>query len=346
MKRTVLLIAVICSLFSQKGNAVELQEAVSAKAAVVYDADAGRIIWEKNASQQMLIASTTKIMTALVAVEQCDLNEEVVISKEMTAVEGSSMYLRAGDLYTVEELLYGLMLASGNDAATALAIHVSGDVSDFAFLMNQKAAKLELVHTSFENPHGLDGEKHYSTAEDMAKLASYAMKNPVFSKIVGTRNISIHDQVYVNHNKLLWQYDGIIGVKTGYTKAAGRTLVSCCERNGRRLVCVTLSASDDWNDHKKLYDWAFAAYKERVVLEKIERFYIPLMNGTDATICVMPQRDVIAFLKEDESVEYVVELPRYVFGSVEQGNPAGQIVVYCNELPICKVPLIYTETIK
>ena len=346
MKRTVLMIAVICVFFSQGVNAAGLQDGVSAKSAVVYDADSGRILWEKASSQKMLIASTTKIMTALLAVEHCDLNEEVLISREMTEVEGSSMYLRAGERYTVEELLYGLMLASGNDAATALAIHISGNVSDFAVLMNRKAEELQLHHTSFENPHGLDGENHYSTAEDMAVLASYAMKNPSFSKIVGTRNISIHNQLYVNHNKLLWQYDGITGIKTGYTKTAGRTLVSCCERNGRRLICVTLSASDDWNDHKKLYDWAYAAYEERIILEKNERFHIPLMNGTDSTVCVMPETDVTAFLREDETAEYIIELPRFVFGSVKQGDRAGQIVITLNNLPMGKVPLIYTETYK
>ena len=344
MKKTFLMIAFIATICAQKTYAIDMPSGISAQTAVVYDASSGRILWGKESDRQMLIASTTKIMTALVAIEHCDMHEEVLITEQMSNVEGSSMYLRTGETYTVQELLYGLMLASGNDAATALALYISGDVSEFAVMMNEKAAELGLENTSFENPHGLDGTEHYSTAEDMAVLASYAMNVPRFAEIVGTRHISVKDVVYVNHNKLLWQYEGITGIKTGYTKAAGRTLVSSCEKNSRRLICVTLSAPDDWNDHKAIYNWAYGTYEERVLLEKQEKFSVPIMDGSGCVIWAVPETDVTAFLREDETADYVVELPRFVFGSVEQGERAGQIVVFADGNVVNKVPLVYSDS--
>ena len=168
------------------------------------------------------------------------------------------MYLKAGETYTLRELLYGMLLASGNDAATAVACTVAGSEDAFAALMNEKAAELGLTGTSFENPHGLDSPDHHSTARDLAVLAAYAMENEEFAAIVSTRSKTIHDQTYVNHNKLLWQCEGTIGVKTGYTRHAGRILVSAAERGGRMLIAVTISDPDDWRDHVSLLDYGFA----------------------------------------------------------------------------------------
>lgn len=316
---------------------------VSAKSAIVYHADSGRVLYEKQADAKMLIASITKIMTGLLAIETCDLDDSVLITEKMANVEGSSMYLKVGETYTVRELLYGLLLASGNDAATAIALHVAEDESAFAALMNEKAAELGMKQTCFENPHGLDGANHYSTALDMAILSSYAMENEAFAEIVGTRHTTIKNLTYVNHNKLLWQCDGVIGIKTGYTMAAGRTLVSCCERNGQKLICVTLSAPDDWNDHKKLYDWAHEAYRERVVLPKDTVFQVPIMTGSEETVSVEPLSDVTVFADEQSTIDYVVELPRFVFGPVNRGDKAGQIVVTVNGEEAAKVQLVYME---
>lgn len=346
MKKTVWLMVMIGMLWSQSAKAAEAPPAVSAQSAIVYHADEKRVLWEQAADRKMLIASTTKIMTALIALERCGLHEQVVITEQMANVEGSSMYLQKGKTYKMEELLYGLMLASGNDAATAIAIHVAGDLSAFAALMNEKAAELDMDDTCFENPHGLDSEKHYSTALDMAKLATYAMDHPTFAKIVGTRHITIQNLTYVNHNKLLWQCDGVIGLKTGYTKAAGRTLVSCCERNGQRLICVTLSAPDDWNDHKKLYEWAFADHRERVIMGKNHMFEIPLMTGGEEKIAVAPLNDVTSFLKDTEEAKCVVELPRFAFAPVSAGDHAGQVVVYVNGEKVREVPLVFMEEYK
>lgn len=343
MKKTIIMVAAAFMLLGQTANAADACPEISAKSAIVYHADEGRVLYEKNGDSRMLIASTTKIMTALVAIEHCSLQDPVTITQDMANVEGSSMYLQVGESYTVRELLYGLMLASGNDAATALALFTAGDEASFAALMNQKAAELGMEHTCFENPHGLDGENHYSTARDMAVLASYAMENEMFAEIVGTRHITIKNLTYVNHNKLLWQYDGVVGIKTGYTMAAGRTLVTCCCRNGQTLICVTLSARDDWNDHKKLYDWAYGAYQEQLVMEKNTVFRVPIIAGNDAVVSVEPLTDVTVFTDEDDVIAYRVELPRFVFAPVSRGDRAGQVIVTVNGREVAEVQLVYME---
>jgi D-alanyl-D-alanine carboxypeptidase len=180
------------------------------------------------------------------------------IPKEAVGIEGSSMYLREGEVLTLQELLYGLMLHSGNDAATALAIYCGGTVEGFSQLMNDKAHRLGLTGTHFENPHGLDSPNHYSTARDLAVLAAYAMKNPIFARTVSTKNVRVGERSLQNHNKLLWRVEGADGVKTGYTKAAGRILVSSATRDGRRLICVTINDGNDWADHAVLLEDGFS----------------------------------------------------------------------------------------
>ena len=230
---------------------------VSAAAAVLMDAESGRVLYEQNAHTPMLIASTTKIMTALTALRHYDLNEIVTVSREVTLTEGSSMYLREGEQLTVEDLLYGLLLASGNDASEALARHC-GDRVCFVGWMNELAEEIGMTESCFENPSGLDGVNHKASAYDMAKLAAFAMKDPTFARMVSTRTVTIGERTMSNHNKLLWQLDGCVGLKTGYTKAAGRTLVSAVERNGRMLIAVTLCDSNDWEDHKALHEYGFS----------------------------------------------------------------------------------------
>lgn len=231
---------------------------VSAKSAILYDCTASRVLLEKNADEKSLIASTTKIMTALVVAENCNEADPVRIPPEAVGIEGSSMYLKEGEVLSVQDLLYGLMLQSGNDAAVALAIYCGGSVEGFVDLMNEKAKELSLTQTHFANPNGLDHDDNYSTARDMAVLTQYALENPVFAELVDTKTATVGGgRCLTNHNKLLWRYDGCIGVKTGFTRAAGRILVSAAERNGRRLVVVTIGAPDDWNDHAKLLDYGF-----------------------------------------------------------------------------------------
>ena len=244
----------LCLIFCITPAVAEALE-VSATAAVLMDADMGQVLYEKNGDRQMLIASTTKIMTALVVLEHAAPDDVITVTPDHMA-EGSSMYLRAGETVRVEELLYGLLLCSGNDAALALT-ECAGGLTPFVALMNEKAAALGMAHTSFANPNGLDADGHYSTARDMAVLAAAAVENPTFRRICSSRSVTIGQRTMENHNRLLRQMEGCIGLKTGYTRAAGRTLVSCTEREGCRLVAVTLQDGNDWADHAALYDYGF-----------------------------------------------------------------------------------------
>ena len=239
---------------------------VSAAAAVLMDADSGRLLYEKNGEKRMLIASTTKLMTALVALEQGGLQQEITVTGGHMA-EGSSMYLRPGEKLTLETLLYGLLLSSGNDAALAVTECMGGAVP-FVARMNEKAAELGMENTHFANPNGLDDEAHYSTAEDMAKLAAAAMDDPVLRRVASTRTARIGGRTLTNHNKLLSRVEGCVGLKTGYTRAAGRTLVSCAERDEVRLVAVTLQDGDDWNDHASLYEQGFRVLRPVKAVER------------------------------------------------------------------------------
>ena len=317
--------------------------AVSAQAAIVMHADTGTVLYEKQAEQPMLIASTTKIMTAVVALEHCDPDQEVTIRPEWTNIEGSSMYLKAGGIYTLRELLYGMMLSSGNDAATAVACTAAGSEDVFVQWMNEKAKDLGMTNTSFENPHGLDGENHYSSARDLAVLAAYAMENDEFSAIVSTRSITIGDQTYGNHNKLLWQCEGVIGVKTGYTKAAGRTLVSCCERDGTRYLCVTLNDPQDWNDHKSLLEWAFGEASYVSVIDGEKGISLPVICEDGGEITVAPEENVQVLVRPGDRVEWTAELPRFVFPGIQKGDPAGWLLVTVNGTVQKEVQLIYQE---
>lgn len=245
---------VLCLIFCITPAVAEALE-VSATAAVLMDADMGQVLYEKNGDRQMLIASTTKIMTALVVLEHAAPDDVITVTPDHMA-EGSSMYLRAGETVRVEELLYGLLLCSGNDAALALT-ECAGGLVPFVALMNEKAAALGMAHTRFANPNGLDADGHYSTARDMAVLAAAAVENPTFRRICSSRSVTIGQRTMENHNRLLRQVEGCVGLKTGYTQAAGRTLVSCTERDGCRLVAVTLQDGNDWADHAALYDYGF-----------------------------------------------------------------------------------------
>ena len=240
--------------------------AVSAEKAYSLDAVSGRVLFDKNADSRSLIASTTKIMTALVVCERCNVLDRMRIPKEAVGIEGSSMYLREGEVLTIQELLYGLMLSSGNDAAVALAICCGGTVEGFVELMNDKARLLGLRNTHFENPNGLDSPGHYSSARDLAVLAAYAMENPIFAKTVSAKTVTAGQRYLRNHNKLLWMVDGADGVKTGYTKAAGRALVSSATRDGRRIITVTLNDPNDWQEHKALLEEGFSRFHvQRIV---------------------------------------------------------------------------------
>ena len=234
----------------------------SAGSAILMEAESGRVLYEQNAHEERLIASITKLMTALVALESGHpLEEKVVIREEDTRTEGSSLYLRPGEELRLETLLYGLLLQSGNDAALAVARHCGGTVENFVAQMNLRAARLGMEHSRFANPSGLNAEGHCSTARDLALLARACLKNETLAAIAATRSVTLEGRSFVNHNKLLWRYEGCVGLKTGYTEKAGRTLVSAAEREGMTLIAVTLDDPDDWRDHAALFDWGFSNWK-------------------------------------------------------------------------------------
>lgn len=320
--------------------------AVSAKAAILMHADSGRVLYEKNADEHMLIASTTKIMTAIVVLEHCDLDDLVEVDSRSAGIEGSSMYLKAGESYTVEDLLYGLLLVSGNDAASALALHVADSMEEFAELMNAKAAELGMTESSFKNAHGLDEEGHYSTARDMAKLAAYCMGNEDFARIAGTVSHTVGEQTLVNHNRLLREYDGCLGLKTGYTMAAGRTLVTCAERDGARYVCVTLNDPDDWDDHKALYDWAFDNYSFAEVIPAGLSYEVPLISGAEMTAPAETEGAAYALIKNGESFDMELELPAFAFAPISEGERAGRAVACSDGQEIASVRIVYSEDVE
>ena len=313
---------------------------VSAQHYILLDADTGEVVCEHSADTRSLIASTTKIMTAVVVLEHCALDMPYTVAPEATKVEGSSMYLKPGETLTVEELLYGMMLHSGNDAAVALALACSDSVPEFVDLMNLKAQQLGLKNTHFENPNGLDGETHYSTAADLAKLTRYALGIDAFRRIVSTKTITTAGRSLSNHNRLLWTVDGAIGVKTGYTKAAGRILVSAAERMGRRLICVTINDGNDWNDHAALYDYGFSRYTEReAICAGAPVAELPLMDGTTAVLAA--QEAFTCALAENEQVSVSPLYPRAAFSCGENGTFAGFGAVTIGEKQLGVIRLVW-----
>ena len=317
-------------------------DAVSARRAYAVDAVSGRVLYEKNPTERSLIASTTKIMTALIVCEQCNVLDRMRIPKEAVGIEGSSMYLKEGEVLTLQELLYGLMLSSGNDAAVALALAHSGSVGAFVEAMNGRARELGLQDTHFTNPNGLDAPEHYSTALDLARLTRAALQVPAFAEVVATRQITIEGRSFTNHNRLLWSLDGAIGVKTGFTRAAGRTLVSAVERNGRRLIAVTLCAPDDWQDHACLYDEAFAAFSEREAVKAGACVAsVPLLSGGSAEL--MAGESVTYALRDGETVTVRPLWPRVAFSAGTPGEPAGEGGVFLGTRCIARIPLLWGE---
>ena len=322
-------------------------QAVSAKRAYVLDAVSGRVLYEKNPTEQSLIASTTKIMTALVVCEQCNVLDRMRIPKEAVGIEGSSMYLQEGEVLTIQELLYGLMLSSGNDAAVALAIYCGGTVEGFAEMMNDKARVLGMTGTHFENPNGLDSPGHYSTARDLAKLAAYAMENPIFAKTVSAKSVKAGERYLTNHNKLLWRVEGADGVKTGFTKAAGRILVSSATREGRRIIAVTIDDPDDWADHAALLEEGFARYSvQRIVNAGDLVGTVEVVGGESCRVEVLAAEDFDYSVADDERPQLALPGPGFVYAPAVEGADAGVAYVLIEGKAVGKVPVVYGATIE
>ncbi len=325
--------------------------AVYAKGAILMNGRTGEVYFERNADARLPMASTTKIMTALVAAERLPLDTVITVDRAAVGVEGSSVYLYAGETLTLEALLYALLLESANDAAVAIAYGVAGGVSEFAELMNEKARALGLTDTHFENPHGLDAEEHYTTARDLARIASAALAVDALRTIVSTYKRTIPQEntdgvrLLVNHNRLLRSYEGCIGVKTGYTRKSGRCLVSAADRAGLLLVAVTLSSQNDWREHAEMLDFGYSMYESVVLSESGRLSYpLPVLNGIDPNATASYETDggvplSVILSKNHGAVTVTVELPQFLWGNYKKGTVIGRAVFSCGGLPIGEYPL-------
>ena len=316
----------------------------SAAAYVLLDADSGRILCAKHETDELPIASTTKIMTALTALELGQLSAKTRVKREHL-VEGSSMYLAEGEELTLEALLYGLLLSSGNDAAACIA-DACGGAERFVARMNEKAAELGMTHTSFKNPSGLDAASHYSCALDMARLMAAAMENPTFVRIASTQSATVGARSMTNHNKLLGSLDGCIAGKTGYTGFAGRTLVTCCERGGLRLIAVTLNDSTDWDDHAELYEYGFSTYRRTAAVRRGELCgTVRVEGGSLASVPVAAEKSVFYPLAEGEAITTEAKLPDAVPAPVYEGQEIGTLLVTLAGQEVARIPLVCAQSI-
>lgn len=328
---------------------------ISSNSAIIMDQESGRILYSKNINEKRPMASTTKIMTAIVAIENGDLEDVVAISKEASETEGSSIWLGENEKLTLEDLLYGLLLRSGNDAAFAIAEYVGhGDIEKFIDIMNKKAKSLEALHTSFVNPHGLDHQEHYTTAYDLAKISAYAMNNNMFKTIVSTKkktipwdgsewNRSLH-----NTNKMLWNYEGANGIKTGYTSKAGKCLVSSASKNNMQLISVVLQSNDIWSDSKAILDYSFDTYKPYAIVKKDEYLKsIQVLNGAKEIINVYCADDIVIPLSEGEekSVKVELSIPDQIEAPIQKEQIIGNVDVFVGDEKIDSENIYVKESI-
>lgn len=321
----------------------------SASAAILMEAESGRVLYEHNIHEPRLIASITKLMTALVALESGKpLDEIVTIRPEWTGIEGSSIYLRPGEKVTLETLLYGMLLRSGNDAAIAVAGCCADSAEAFVARMNEKAMQLGMTNSHFANPNGLNASGHYSSAYDMALLARACLANEALAQIVSTRSVALGERSFTNHNKLLWQYEGCVGLKTGYTEKAGRTLVSAAKRDGMTLICVTLNDPNDWADHKALFDYGFSTYRMEAQEEAGEPVCrLPVRDSLLPFCPVAAENNICLPLTQGECVTRELHLEQQTIQApTPAGTRAGEAVYLLNGEELARTALVTCIPVK
>ncbi len=326
---------------------------VSSTSSIVIEASSNRVLFGTNAHKKLPMASTTKIMTALVALENGSLDDEVKVSSNAYGVEGSSMYLHLGETIPLRDLLYGLMLASGNDAAVAIAEHIGGSVEGFVCMMNDKAARLGLVNTHFVTPNGLHDDEHYTTAYDLAIIAAEALRNDTFAEIVSSQYYTSEGgsitRYFKNKNKLLWNYEGANGVKTGYTMYAGKCLVFSAERDGMQVVGVTLNSSNIFSDAKLLMDYAFANYEQKLVVSKdVPVVWVQVEDGEKNLLALYTEQDIIMPVRKGYAGSFMtrIEVPDVCRAPVQKDSAVGYLTVYDEYKHASKVVLVAGETIE
>ena len=342
--RIIPLIAAVMLLLNLGVYAENEPKDISASSAVLVVAGSNEVLFEKAANDRRAMASTTKIMSAVIAIESGKLDEEITVTEEMTAVEGTSMGLLPGDRVSISELVYGMLLSSGNDAANATAIAVGGSIENFVAMMNDKAAELGMTSTHFSTPSGLDADDHYSTAYDMALLGSYALENERFTEICSSSSAVVdygnppYRRKLTNHNKLLKIYDGAIGIKTGFTKKSGRCLVSAAKRDGITLVCVTLNDPNDWDDHEKMLDYGFSVVKKFNNYQK--DFSVRLVGSEKTLVEAQLQREPQAGSAGNEITQKVY-IEHFLYAPVKANDVIGySTFCYSNGKIADTVPII------
>ena len=325
-------------------SAAELS--VSAQSAALLCAESGEFLYLKNADEKLSMASTTKIMTSLLALEAAQPEREITVTQEMVSVEGTSMGLQAGDSVSLRELVYGMLLQSGNDAANTVATVVGGDAEGFADMMNKRAAEIGMTATNFVTASGLDDKEHYSTARDMALLAAECLRNPEFASICSQKTARLtygnppYSRTLTNHNRLLWSYPDAIGVKTGFTKKSGRCLVSAAKRGGVTLVAVTLNAPDDWSDHKTLLDYGFSVCKSGLLTCDLSQIRVGVYGSDKAAVGVS-----LAYESQGLSESKCILLIRpYEYAPIEKGDILGKAVFVSGDGVAAEIPVEADES--
>ena len=325
--------------------------AISARSSVVINAETKEILYEKNSREKLSMASTTKIMTSILALESGRLND--VVTAENIQAEGTSIGLENGYKLTLEALVWGMMLESGNDAAKLTANFLAGSEENFSLLMNSKAEEIDMVDTNFVTASGLDSDEHYSTAYDMALLGAYAVNNPQFREICSSKTKRVEFiepacfRVFSNHNRLMSMCDGVFGIKTGFTKKSGRCLVSACERNGIVLVAVTLNAGDDWNDHIKLYDYAYEICSDEDVYIRLPDS-VKVYGGMQDTVSVKTEENPIRIRvgNKDSKITQKIILPQFVYAPIKDGDIAGKVQLIKDNKIIYERNIVYTQSVE
>lgn len=345
-----LIIISLCFLFSTTANLNIKHLALASNnscSEIVVEVNSKRILYEKNAYEKKFMASTTKILTAIVIIENCNLSDIVTVTEKTVGIEGSSIYLEAGEKLSVKDLLYGLMLRSGNDCAETLAVFCSNTIDDFAKLMNFKAKEIGANNSNFVNPHGLHDDNHYTTAFDLALISSYAIKNPVFKEIVSTKSTKIpfstrdYDRHITNKNKMLRELEGATGIKTGYTKKAGRCLVTSCCRNGMEIVSVVLNCPPMFEKSKQLINQAFMDYSNYKIIESDNIIDFIKINNSSSECGIYIKNDVILPLTKNEfnNINIVYDYPKTINYKPNNNEEIGNIKIYCQN------NLLFTEKI-
>ena len=334
------LVAALCALLWRPATAQAQEVDSSAASAIVIDAQHGTVLLSHQAEVERPMASTTKVMTALLALEECDLTELVTAGHNAFGVPGTSIYLSEGETLTMEDMLYGLMLASGNDAAVAIAEHIDGSVAAFCERMTARARELGCEHTVFLTPHGLPQDGHYTTAHDLALIAREAMKNETFRQIVSTTRATIpwegreYDRILNNKNKLLTTYPGATGIKTGYTRAAGRCLVSSAQRDGMELICVVLNCADWFDESARLLEAG----------ETVREMQVEVSDGT--MLPIVAQGELGGVASKDSLPSLELELPERLEAPIDRGEPLGTARMVVQGETVAQVPLVAGEAVE